>query len=111
MEYNNSFVFQDNTTTASIGNAFYPNKNNQVTIYITGTSTTHAITFDGCDAEGNWFNNCVLAAKLPSIDLESSTTGINEVWVIDTSFWVGIRINVTSISNGYIRVTGKAVDI
>lgn len=111
MEAYNYFVFQDNATTTNTGQNLSIIKGNQVTIYITGTSINHTLTFDGCDSEGNWFNATAIGAKLPSINLASSTTGINEVWVIDTSYWASIRINITSISDGYIRVVGKVVAV
>lgn len=106
---NNNFIFQDSASSISIGNIYSPNTEDQITIFITGTSISRTINFEGSDGEGNWFP--ALAVKLPDMTMASSTTGINEVWVLDTSNFVKYRINIVAISGGTVRITGKIVNM
>jgi hypothetical protein len=105
---NNAWVFQNSVTTTGNGEILYPNHNDQVTIFITGTSTSRTIIFEGSDNDGNFYS--IPAVKLPTLTIASSTTGTNEAWVIDTTSWVGIRCRVSAIVGGTVKIIGKVVE-
>lgn len=109
MNFDKIFIFQDNITIIGNGSALYANRNDILTIYITGTATSRTIVFEGSDSEGNWYN--ALACKLPELTMATQTTGTtNEVWTIDMTNWVAVRTRVSSISGGTLRITGKVVN-
>ena len=108
-QIDNNFIFQNSVTSIGTGTIYSPVHNDQITIYITGTSASRTINFEGSDSEGNWFP--ALATKLPDITMASSTTGTNEVWVLDTSNFVTYRTNITVISGGTVRITGRIVNM
>lgn len=103
----NNWLLQEATTTGN-GNILYPNRNDQITIFITGNSTSRQIYFEGCDANENWFS--VPAVKLPEMTVSSFTTGNDEVWVISGTNWIGIRTRIASITGGTVKITAKIVD-
>jgi len=105
----NTWVFQDTTITGN-GNVFKSGRNDQLTIYITGTNTSRIIHFEGCDAEStpNWFP--IPAVKLPELTTASSTTGTNETWSINLTQWVGVRCRISAIAGGTVKITGRVVD-
>ncbi|MCK9330250.1 MAG: hypothetical protein M0Q94_10290 [Candidatus Cloacimonetes bacterium] len=104
----NLWVFQDTTTIGS-GTTFKSGRNDQLTIYITGDSTSRTINFEGCDSENNWYS--APAIRLPELTTATSTTGINEVWSINLGNWVGIRCRISAINGGTVKITGRVVDM
>lgn len=106
----NTWLFQNATTTGN-GNIFKSGRNDQITIYITGDSTSRTILFEGCDAEStpNWFP--IPAVKLSDLTSATSTTGNNEVWVIDMAQWVGVRCRISAIAGGTVKITGRVVEV
>lgn len=105
---NNAWVFQNSVTTIGNGETLYPNYNDQITIFITGTSTSRTIHFEGSDNDGNFY--AIPAVKLPELTIASSTTGNNEVWVINATSWVSIRCRISAINGGTVKIIGKVVD-
>lgn len=108
MNYDKAWIFQDSVTTTGTGTLLYPNRNDNVTVYISGTSTSRTIAFEGQDTENNWF--AIQGVRLSDYSKANSTTGTNEAWTIDLSGVVAFRANVTAIAGGTVRVTGKVVD-
>lgn len=107
--YTNAWIFQDDATTTGNGNTFKSGRNDQLTIYITGNSTSRTIHFEGCDSENNWYP--IPAIKFPELTTDTSTTGINEVWSINLANWIGVRCRVSTIQGGTVRITGRVVDM
>jgi len=105
--HSNLYVFQD-TTIVGNGKVYNPTRDDQITFFITGNSTSRTIYFEGSDAENNWFS--IPAVKLPELTSAISTIGNNEVWVIDTGNWVSIRTRISAIDGGTVRITGKIVE-
>lgn len=105
---NNAWIFQNSVATTGNGEILYPNYNDQITIFITGTSTSRTIHFEGTDNDGNFY--AIPAVKLPGLTIASSTTGNNEVWVINTTPWVSIRCRISAIDGGTVKIIGKIVD-
>lgn len=106
--YSNAWLFQ-NTLTPANGNSFQSGHNDQMTIYITGDSTSRTIYFEGADDNDNWFS--IPAVKLPELSTSTSTTGNNEVWVINLAHWVYVRCRVSAVSGGTVKITGRVVDV
>jgi len=106
----NTWVFQNNATTTGNGNVFKSGRNDQLTIYITSNDTSHTINFEGCDGEStpNWYP--LPAVKFPELTTASSTTGTNEVWVINLANFVGIRCRISAIVGGTVKITGRVVN-
>jgi hypothetical protein len=105
---NNEWIFHDKTTTPQNGTEFMPNYADQMTIFITGTSTSRTIEFKGSDEDGNWYS--IPAFKNPDFTLASSTTGNNEAWIVDLTGWVSVNVNVTAIDGGNVTVKAKVVN-
>lgn len=105
---NERFVFQDKETSASVGTDMISEKCDHVTLYITGTATSSLVLFEGSDKDGNWYASP--AIRLSDLSCSSQTTGINEAWTIDLSNWFSVRTNISSISGGYITITGRATN-
>lgn len=101
------YVLQNAATTTGNGNVFMVGRNDQITIYITGTATSSTVVFEGLDADGNVYS--APAFKMPDYTLASQTTGKNEAWVIDLSKWYSIRTRISAINGGNITITGKIV--
>lgn len=106
----NSWIFQDSITTAGNGEPFITGRNNQLIIFITGTSSSRAVWFEGSDAEStpNWYS--IPAVKLPELTVVSSTTGNNEVYAIDLAPWYSVRCRISAVSGGTVKVTGRIVE-
>lgn len=105
----NKWIFQDSISSPAEGNPFYTNRNNIVTVYITGSSTSRTILFQGADGEGNWYP--IIGCKISDafMPMATSTTGTNEKWQFDVADSLAIRMNVTAIAGGNLRITGRAV--
>ena len=109
--HSNSWIFQNDATTTGNGTSFQSGRNDQLTIYITGTSTSRTIIFEGSDGEStpNWYP--IPAIKLPTLTSATSTTGTNESWVINLAHWVLVRCRISTIVGGTVRITGRVVDV
>lgn len=108
MNYIKQWTFHNGTTTAKDGIEMTVNRADQMTVFITGTSTSRTIEFKGADDNGNWYS--IPAFKEPDFTLASSTTGNNEAWTIDLTKWVKVNINVTAVSGGNVTVKAKVVN-
>ena len=104
----NSWVFQD-TTTIGNGNVFKSGRNDQLTIYISGDSTSREVHIEGCDSDDNWYS--VPALKLPEMTIASVVTENNTAYSINLANYVGIRCRVSAINGGTVRITGRVVDM
>lgn len=104
----NSWVFQDTTTTGN-GNVFKSGRNDQLTIYISGDSTSREVHIEGCDSDDNWYS--VPALKLPEMTIASVVTENNTAYSINLANYVGIRCRVSAINGGTVRITGRVVDM
>lgn len=107
MHYGKRVILQNNVIIPSNGITFTVNSFDKATIFITGTSTSRTIVFEGSDSEGNWYP--ALFAKIPDLTMSSQTTGNNEVWSIDLTDWFAIRARVSAVAGGNVRVTAKVV--
>lgn len=106
--WSNKWLFQEDATTTGNGKIFYGNKNDTLTVFITGSSSSRIIYFEGMDDEGNWYS--APAFKMPDYTMASSTTGNNEAWEIDLSNWVAVRTRISTVSGGTVKITGRAVN-
>lgn len=106
----NSWVFQNSVTTTGNGETFTVGRNNQLIIFITGTSTSRTIYFEGSDAEStpNWYP--IPAVKLPELTTVSSTIGNNEVYAIDLAPWFSVRCRISAVSGGTVKIVGRIVE-
>jgi len=104
----NAWVFQDTTITGN-GNVFKSGRNDQLTIYITGDSTSREVHIEGCDSDDNWYS--VPALKLPEMTIASVVTENNTVYSINLANYVGIRCRVSAVSGGTLKITGRVVDV
>lgn len=107
MHYGKIVTFQNNVTAPSNGTIFTINSFDKATFFITGTSTSRTIIFEGSDGKGNWYS--ALATKIPDLTMAYQTTGNNEVWTIDLTDWVAIRVRVSAVVGGTVNITGKVV--
>lgn len=107
MHYGKIVTFQNNVTSPNEGTIFTINSFDKATFFITGTSTSRTIIFEGSDGDGNWYN--ALAAKIPDLTMAYQTTGTNEAWIIDLTDWVAIRVRVSAVAGGYVNVVAKVV--
>ena len=107
----NKWIFQDDVTTPGNGNVFRTGRNDLVTVFITGTSSSRTIVFEGCDGEDtpNWYS--LSAIKLPDRTIAESTTGTDEVWEIPLANFVAVRCRVSAVAGGTVRVTGRVVEV
>lgn len=105
---NNAWVFQNDATIIGDGKVLYPNYNDQITLFVKGTSTSRTIHFEGSDNDGNFY--AIPAVKLPELTIASSTTGNDQVWVINSSPWVSIRCRISAIDGGTVNIIGKVVN-
>jgi hypothetical protein len=105
----NSWIFQNDATAVGDGKVFKTGRNDQLTVYITG-SATFEVLFEGCDGETipNWFP--VPARKFPEMTVVTSTT-VTGAYSIDLANFAGIRCRISAIANGALRVTGRAVNV
>jgi len=108
MNYIKDFTFQESITSPTTGEIFYSSTGDNVTIYISGNSTSRTILFQGCDESGNWYS--IQGVRLSDFTKATSTTGTAEVWNFDMTYWVGIRMNVTAVAGGTVNIIGKVVD-
>lgn len=108
MNFDKTWIFQDSATTTGIGKLLYSNRNDNCTIFITGTSTSRTIQFEGIDNEGNVFP--IQGVRLSDYTKATLTTGTNEAWTIDISNVVGFQVHITTIAGGTVRVTGKVFE-
>jgi hypothetical protein len=107
----NKWIFQDDVTTPGNGNVFRTGRNDLVTVFITGTSSSRTVVFEGCDGEDtpNWYS--LSAIKLPDRTIAESTTGTDEVWEIPLANFVAVRCRVSAVAGGTVRVTGRVVEV
>lgn len=108
MEYIKNFTFQDSITSPATGEILYSGKHDNVTVFITGTSTSRTIAFQACDEDGNWYS--CQAIRLSDSIKATSTTGTAEAWVIDTTLWSGVRTNVIAVAGGTVKIVGKVFE-
>jgi hypothetical protein len=106
--YHNEWIFQNNITSPSNGASLASNRCDQVTFYISGTSTSRQIYFEGSDNEGNWY--AIPAVKLPELTIATSTTDNNTSYVINVTNYVSVRARVSAVAGGTVRITGKIVE-
>lgn len=107
MHYGKIVLLQNNVTVPSNGIETIINSNDKATIFISGTSTSRTIIFEGKDNDGNWYS--ASAIKLSDATRANQTTGNNEAWSLDLSNWVSFRIRVSAVAGGYVRVTAKII--
>jgi len=106
--HSNKWIFQDSVTAPANGEVLESGRADTVTLFITGTSATRTIYFEGSDNEGNWYS--IPAFKLPTLTMASSTTGNNEAWEIDLTDSVYVRARVSAVAGGTVRITGRVVN-
>jgi len=109
----NNFVFHNGETATADGNVLTVNVANQVAVYITGSTTSHTIKFegsDGVDVNANWYP--AYARRSDDITYDSQTTDVAECWVVDLTPWVAFRVRIDAISgtNATLTAIGRVVD-
>jgi len=106
--YSNKWIFQNDITAPADGLEFVCGRNDQITLYISGDSTSRTVHFEGKDDEGNWYE--APAVKLPELTIATSTTGNDESWVLNTTNWISVKARVSAVAGGTVRITGKIVE-
>jgi hypothetical protein len=102
-----NWSFHSAATSTGNGEVFYPNKNDTLTIEITGTATSSTIIFEGQGGSDTWY--AIQGVKLSDFSMASQTTGKGELWQFDLSGIKAFRARISAISGGNISVTGRAV--
>jgi hypothetical protein len=102
MRFRESFIFQNAVTAIGNGNEYSIGLIDDLTIEITGTSTSRTIIFEGKGSSGAWYPiSCV---KLNGYEIATQTTGNNELWSVELEGIVGFRARVANISGGNVSV-------
>ncbi len=101
-------IFQDAVTTTGNGNNYVvKGAGSIITFQITGTSTSRTIIFEGSVDGVNYVP--MVCANLTTLDLETQTTGKDELWQVDISGIHLFRTRISAISGGNITVVGRVV--
>lgn len=107
-----NFNFQVNPSDVSDGNELKISADMlTMNIFITGDATASTCIFEGKDLDGNWY--AVKCANLTTLTLATQTTGINEVWQVDLTAWVGFRVRISALTLGEgqsVNIKGKVVN-
>lgn len=100
-------ILQDNATEIGIGTEYKNTIGDIITFEVTGTSTTSTIVFEGKGSSGAYYP--IACINLSTLDSDTQTTGINEIWQSSLTGLIGFRTRITSISDGYISIQGRVV--
>lgn len=100
-------VLQDNATAVGTGAPFVVGAAKTLTLEVTGTATSSTIMFEAASVGGAFYP--IQGVKTSNFDMQSQTTGKNEVWSFDVTGQVTFRARVSAIAGGNVSVKGKAV--
>lgn len=100
-------TLQDVATVAGNGTVFQVGGKKNLTIEITGTSTSRTILFEGSSVSGAFYP--VQGIKLQDYAMATQTTGKDEVWLFDITGLVSFRAKISAVAGGNVTVKGNAV--
>ena len=109
----NDFVFHNGETEVADGNVLKDPTANQVALYITGSTDSHTIKFEGSDSaddDANWY--AVYARKAVDNSYAVQTTGEDECWIVDLTPWVSFKARIDAIAGdeASLTVIGRVVN-
>lgn len=102
MRFRETFTFQNGVTAIGNGNEYLIGLIDDLTIEVTGTSTSRTIIFEGKGSSGAWYPvNCV---NLNGYEMATQTTGNNELWSVELEGIVSFRARIAAIAGGSVNV-------
>lgn len=101
------FTFQNAVTSPSNGSEFTVGAYKDLTIEITGTSTSRTILFEAAGASGEY--RAIIGVRNSDFNMGTQTTGNNESWTFSITGQKQIRIRVPSVTGGKLTIKGTAV--
>lgn len=100
-------VLQDAATAAGNGTAFLVGSAKELTIEITGTSTSRTVVFEAASVSGTYYP--ITGVKTSDLSMGSQTTGTAEVWNFTVTGQVSFRARVSAVAGGNVSVKGNAI--
>jgi hypothetical protein len=102
-------VFQNDAVSAGAGTALImdliPYKD--LTIEISGTSSTRTVSFYGVMASG--VSRPISGINMNGFALANNTTGTEELWTFGITGLKKVIMYLTAVSGGTVTITGRAV--
>lgn len=101
------FTFHNQATTTGNGNRMRVDGFTQLTIEISGTSTSRTVTFYETLKDGTLI--ALIGVKRSDLSTATSTTTNNEKWQFDITGANEIVMDLTAVAGGNVTVYGRAV--
>lgn len=102
-----NMTFHDTITTTGNGleyNIDIKDKNEVLTIYTSGTSSSRTIVFEHSQDKVTWLP--IVLVNLGTLATATQTTGIGESWQLQTTGLMYFRTRVSVIAGGNLTVKG-----